>query len=54
MYGFMISAIDGDLNHKGDPDMLRMKIWDLADDAVNYDNKMGAEDDADPTTELGG
>ncbi len=54
-YGFMISAIDGDLKDNGDPDLLRMKIWDIANgDEVIYDNQMGADDDGDPTTELGG
>jgi hypothetical protein len=47
-YGFMISAIDGD------PDLLRMKIWDKFTEEVIYDNQMDAGDDADPVTELGG
>jgi PKD repeat protein len=51
-YGFMISAIDGD--SKDNPDMFRIKIWDLATDAIVYDNQMGSTEDADPTTVIGG
>lgn len=54
VYGFMISAIDGDLKDQGE-DMFRIKIWDKMDgDVVVYDNQIEASDDADPTTELGG
>jgi PKD repeat protein len=47
-YGFMISAVDSD------PDLFRIKIWELDTEIVIYDNQMGAEDDADPVTALGG
>jgi len=54
-YGFMISAVDGDLQQNGEEDMFRIKIWDkLEGDAVVYDNLIGDLDDADPTAELGG
>jgi hypothetical protein len=32
----------------------RIKIWDRAIDAMVYDNQMGASDDADPATVIGG
>ena len=49
----MISTIDGEL--KEDVDTFRIKIWDKDDnDVVVYDNQVGASDDADPTTTLGG
>jgi chitodextrinase len=47
-YGFMLSAIDGT------PDNFRIKIWDKANEEVIYDNQLGAEDDEDPTTVIGG
>lgn len=52
-YGFMLSAVDGKL--KGDGlDRFRIKIWDKASDQVIYDNEMGASDDAESTTVIGG
>lgn len=54
-YGFMLSAIDGEVKGPGGPDMFRIKIWDRDNgDALVYDNQIGASDDADPTTVLGG
>ncbi len=54
-YGFMLSAIDGDLNKVKGPDTFRIKIWDRNNrDAVVYDNQVGAGDSADPMTTLGG
>ena len=53
-YGFMLTAIDGDLKSKGAPDTFRIKIWDKATGTVVYDNLLGADDSADPTTTLGG
>ncbi|MHC4937440.1 MAG: hypothetical protein ACYTHK_00545 [Planctomycetota bacterium] len=47
-FGFLISAIDG-----GDDDKFRIKIWNKDDgDKVVYDNQVGAEDDADPSTSI--
>lgn len=52
-YGFMLTAIDGDL--KGTTDKFRIKIWDKHNnDAIVYDNRLAAPDDADPTTVIGG
>ena len=49
VYGFLLSAIDGS------PDKFRIKIWDKTTGNVVYDTlPAGAEDDADPTTTLGG
>jgi PKD repeat protein len=54
-YGFLLSAIDADLTRSTDVDLFRIKIWDRDNgDSVVYDNQMGAEEDADPTTALGG
>ena len=54
-YGFMLSAIDEKLTPSTDVDLFRIKIWDKDnDDAIVYDNQTGGEDDADPTTAIGG
>ena len=53
-YGFMLTATDGQRNGGGGTDKFRMKIWDIATGTTVYDNQMGAEDDADANTTLGG
>jgi hypothetical protein len=53
-YGFMISAIDGDRKTNGGDDMFRIKIWELITEDVIYDNQMGDDEDADPTTTIRG
>jgi hypothetical protein len=52
-YGFILSAKDGDLNGDGS-DTFRIKVWHLDTEVVIYDNQLGAEDDAEATTTLGG
>lgn len=54
-YGFMLTAIDGRINGGGGVDKFRIKIWDKNNgDAIVYDNHIGAPDNSDPTTALGG
>ena len=54
-YGFMLSAIDGDLNGGSESDKFRIKIWDKDNnDEVVYDNQLNDPDDADATFVLGG
>ncbi|MEW6207063.1 MAG: kelch repeat-containing protein [Acidobacteriota bacterium] len=54
-YGFMLTAIDGQINGGGGVDKFRIKIWDKNNgDAIVYDNQLGAADGDDPTTTLGG
>ena len=54
-YGFMISAVDGQVSGGGGIDKFRIKIWLLSDPTnVVYDNQMGAAEDGTPTTSLGG
>ena len=54
-YGFMLSAIDGQINGGGGIDKFRIKIWDKDDeDSLVYDNKIEDVENEDPTTELGG
>jgi len=49
-YGFMLSAIDGQISGGGGVDKFRIKIWDKGTDTVIYDNKQDGEDG----TEIGG
>lgn len=51
-YSFMVTATDGDVNGGGGTDGFRIKIQDAG--GVVYDNKMGASDDSDDTTAIGG
>ena len=52
-YGFMLTAIDGQIG--GGVDKFRIKIWDKNNaDAVVYDNQMASADSDNPTTTLGG
>jgi len=51
-YGFLLTAIDGDINGGRGVDKFRIKIWNAGD--MVYDNQMNAADDADPTTDLSG
>jgi hypothetical protein len=54
-YGFMLTAIDGQINGGGGVDKFRIKIWDKNNgDAIVYDNQIGSPDGADPSTALGG
>ena len=53
-YGFLLTAIDGDVNGGGGVDRVRLKVWDLASGTVVYDNQAGALDDTDSSTPLGG
>jgi hypothetical protein len=51
-YGFMLTAIDGQISGGGGSDKFRIKIWD--GETIVYDNQIGDLDDADPLTLLGG
>jgi hypothetical protein len=54
-YGFMLTAIDGQINGGGGTDKFRIKIWDKNNaDAIVYDNQLNTPDSADPSTGLGG
>ncbi len=54
-YGFILTAIDGQLNGGGGTDRFRIKIWDKNNnDATVYDNQLGAADTDNPTTVLAG
>lgn len=51
-YGFMLTAIDGQINGGGNVDKFRLKIWDLDGGGVVYDNQIGGADDSDPSTAI--
>ncbi|HEY6209699.1 MAG TPA: InlB B-repeat-containing protein, partial [Gemmatimonadales bacterium] len=53
-YGFLLSAVDGNLAGGGGSDKFRIKIWDKATGNVVYDNMLGASDTSTPTTVIGG
>ena len=53
-YGFMLTAIDGRQAGGEGVDKFRIKIWDKATGDIVYDNQMGADNTADPTTDVGG
>jgi hypothetical protein len=53
VFGFMLTAIDGQVNGGGGIDKFRIKIWG-AGGVIVYDNQLGLSDDGDPTTILGG
>jgi len=56
-YGFMITAIDGQISGGGGVDKFRIKIWDKNNsDMVVYDNQVTGDtsDTATPNTALGG
>lgn len=54
-YGFILTAIDGQVNGGGGADRFRIKIWDKNNgDTIIYDNQMGSSDSADPLTLLKG
>lgn len=53
-YAFFVTASDGDSDGDKKPDKFRIRIWDRLNGGLVYDNQLGAPDDADPTTVLGG
>ncbi len=53
-YGFILTAIDGQISGGGGADKFRIKIWDKGTGDIVYDNQIGADDGANPNTALGG
>lgn len=53
-YGFLLTAIDGQVSGAGGLDRLRVKIWDAASGGIVYDNQPGMSDSGDDATEIGG
>jgi predicted outer membrane repeat protein len=53
-YGFILTAIDGQLQGGGGTDKFRIKIWNSATSVIVYDNQMSADDSATPLAIGGG
>ncbi|MFV8331424.1 MBG domain-containing protein, partial [Flavobacterium sp. LB3P6] len=53
-FSFMVSAIDGNKKSPIVPDKFRIKIWNTLNGVIVYDNQIGAADNADAITSLGG
>jgi Bacterial lectin/Concanavalin A-like lectin/glucanases superfamily/HYR domain/PKD domain/Lectin C-type domain len=54
-FGFLITAIDGQVSGGGGIDKFRMKIWDKNNsNAIVYDNNLGVDENDVPTTALAG
>lgn len=52
-YGFLLTALDGNLENRVTPDLFRIKIWDKNNgDAIVYDNQYGSSDDAALTNQV--
>jgi hypothetical protein len=53
-FGFLVTAIDGEVAGGGGEDKFRMKIWDLVTNEIVYDNMRGQLDDSSAASVLGG
>jgi hypothetical protein len=54
-YGFLVTAVDGNISGGGGTDKFRIKIWDKNNgNTVVYDNEMSKDENDLPTTPLGG
>jgi hypothetical protein len=53
-YGFILTAIDGQVSGGGGTDKFRLKVYNKTTSVIIYDNQLNAPDTSDPTTVLGG
>jgi hypothetical protein len=53
-FGFMLTAIDGQVNGGGGTDKFRIKVWNKSSGVIIYDNQLSTPDGSDPTTVIGG
>lgn len=53
-FGFLLTAIDGQQNGGGGKDRFRIKIWNIANEVIVYDNQIGKSEQGNDATELGG
>lgn len=53
-YGFLLTAIDGQVSGGGGTDRFRIKIWNKDTDAVVYDNQLDQHENSDAATAIGG
>jgi hypothetical protein len=52
-YKYLLTVIDGQAPKGGGVDKFRIKIWNDKTGEVVFDNQLGDDDDADPTTPVG-
>jgi hypothetical protein len=52
-FKYLLTVIDGQAPNGGGVDKFRIKIWNDKTGEVIFDNQMGDDDDADPTTPIG-
>jgi len=52
-YKYLLTVIDGQAPKGGGVDKFRLKIWNDKTGEVVFDNQLGDDDDADPTTPVG-
>jgi hypothetical protein len=52
-YKYLLTVIDGQAAKGGGVDKFRIKIWNDKTGEIIFDNQMGEDDDADPTTPVG-
>jgi hypothetical protein len=50
-YRFILTAIDGQIKAKDEPDRFRIKIWDKSTNEIVYDNQIGSDESADLSKE---
>lgn len=53
-YRFMLTAWDGDSANDGESDKLRIRIWENSTGNLVYDNQLGSDENADPSTAISG
>ena len=53
-YGFLLTAVDSEINGGGNVDTFRIKIWSTASDEIVYDNQIDLPDGAGATTAIAG
>jgi len=53
-YGFLLTVTDHQVNGGGSVDKFRIKIWEQSSGEVVYDNQIGADETADPSTAISG
>lgn len=53
-YGFMLTAIDGDVSDGAGVDRFRIRIWSTIGGGIVYDNQLGVDEFGNAATALGG
>lgn len=54
LYGFLLTAIDGQRSGGGGEDRFRVKIWDDSTGQIVYDNQLEADDNSNASTVISG